>query len=421
MREEYVGPVTARLALLFGAVGLVLLIACVNVANLLLARAAGRRREMAVRTALGASRSRLVVQGLSESLTIGVTGGLLGLLLAFGSCGRCRWSCPNRCRWSRSPRSRSISACSGLRCCSRSRPACWWDCCRRSPRHAGRWPPRSARAGAAPAACGARARRALVISEVALATLALVGGGLVLRSFLATTSQSVGFATDGRLTASVSLPGLHYPTAGETPHRTRADRAAARGRAGRAERRRHQPAAARRRRFAKRLQLRRPRAKAGRAADTDASTHRHAGILHGNRHPDPARPRLHRRRCAGRRAGRDRQRGVGATVLARQRSDRIARPLQRHRDLAARRRHRRRRPPLGTDAADEPDALLAAGAGGHELPHVRGRLGHGARTARHRAPPRDRRGRRSAARRRSRRPRPRRRAIAAQPNGRRRS
>ncbi len=210
VREQLVGEIRPALFTLIGAVALVLLVACVNVANLLLARSAARERELGMRRALGAGRGRLVRQLLIESLVLSTGGGVAGLALASVSL-----SSLLRLLADRTPMPRLdqvtldlpvvaftmlmalatgvafgvipaiVSTSSGI------------AAIRDSGRHGGG---RQLR----------RALNALVVAEVATALLLLTGAGLLMRSFLKLQQADPGFRADGVLTVSVQLPSTRY-------------------------------------------------------------------------------------------------------------------------------------------------------------------------------------------------------------------
>jgi predicted permease len=210
--REIVGANQRMLLVLLGAVGMVLLIACANAANLLLARAAARQREVAVRLALGAPRRRLIRQMLTESLVTALLGGCLGALLAEGGVKALVALLPPGF-----PRAHEIhinlpvfaftflvSILTGVLFglapalqASRMDP-------RRGLHEGGRSQTGSVRQG--------RLRNALVISEVSLACVLLIGAGLMLRSFLNQLHLDPGFRQQHVLTATLSLPRAEYKT-----------------------------------------------------------------------------------------------------------------------------------------------------------------------------------------------------------------
>jgi predicted permease len=193
-----------------GAVAFVLLIACANVANLLLARGTARRREIAIRTALGAGRWRLVRQLLTESLTLAALGGLAGLVVA-------EWGVDLLL-------AASPVDLSGLGHVALSYPVFAFAAavslvtaitCGLVPAVEGARADVQAglKDGAREAGAGVRSRRlrqAFVVSEVALALVLLVGAGLLVRSFANLRGINPGFQTDGVLTARIALPPLKY-------------------------------------------------------------------------------------------------------------------------------------------------------------------------------------------------------------------
>jgi putative ABC transport system permease protein len=210
IHEQMVGDIRPALLILAGAVSLVLLIACVNVANLLLARSTVRQRELGLRTALGARRGRLVRQMLSESLVLAAAGGALGLALAFAFHRGLVALVADRIPVPRLDQvaldapvllfSAVVALGTGIAfgiIPALAATSTASDALREGGRH-----------GAGP-----RARRllgVLVVAEVALSLVLLAGAGLLIRSFARLQSIDPGFRTANVLTARVQLPPVRY-------------------------------------------------------------------------------------------------------------------------------------------------------------------------------------------------------------------
>jgi predicted permease len=210
--REIVGTSERMLLVLLGAVGLVLLIACANAANLLLARAMCRRREIAMRLALGAKRSRLVREMLTESVVISIAGGLAGSALAVGGVKVLLSLLPGGF-----PRAHDIHVNVGVFAFAIAVTIGSGILFGLAPalQSSGVDLQESLRQGARGGAGGAghlRWRNALVVSELSLACVLLVGAGLLLRSFVNLLLADPGFRSEHVLTVVVSLPGDTYKT-----------------------------------------------------------------------------------------------------------------------------------------------------------------------------------------------------------------
>ena len=210
MQKEIVGDVRTALLVLLGAVGLVLLIACANIANLLLTRATSRSKEIAVRTALGAGRSRIIRQLLSETAVLGLLGGVVGIALAYWGVRALSSLLPDNLPQLNAIRvdnfvlvfalalSAIASVAFGLV------PALFAS---KSDIQA------SLREGSSRSGESGNRRRArsfLAAAEIALAMVLLVAAGLLLRSFSKLTSVSPGFDAQHIVKAEVSLPQFQY-------------------------------------------------------------------------------------------------------------------------------------------------------------------------------------------------------------------
>ena len=213
LQDDLVGGVKTALWVLQGAVAFVLLIACANLANLLLARAESRQREFAIRTALGAGRGRLLRQFLTEGVVLALFGGALGAVMGFGGLRAVLAANPDSI-----PRSSEIvldptvlvftvvvSILTGLL----FGMAPLLHLRERVMTLALKESGQRATAGSA----RARVRSGLVMAEVALAVVLVIGAGLLLRSFWNLISVDAGFNRSHLLTFGVVLPGSTYRTA----------------------------------------------------------------------------------------------------------------------------------------------------------------------------------------------------------------
>ena len=210
LRDQLIGNIRTTLATLVGAVVFVLLIACVNVANLLLARAGSREKEIALRSALGANPGRLARQLLTESVLLALAGGVLGLLLAAGSVSLLKKLGPSTIPrlnevsidWPVLGFTVLISVATGIIFGLAPFLASMRSDLNSVLRSTGR--------GNTGGPTSQRFRNALVVAEMAACVVLLTGAGLLIRSFARLESVDPGFRSDHVLTLQIALPESRY-------------------------------------------------------------------------------------------------------------------------------------------------------------------------------------------------------------------
>ena len=208
--QDLVGDVRPALLVLFGAVGCVLLIACANVVNLLLARATTRQKEMAIRSALGAGRGRVIQQLLTESILLGLVGGLFGVLLAlWGTDALISLSPADIPRLANARVNGPVLGFTFLVSLVTGVLFGLAPAFQGAQADLGESLKEGGRGNSAGSAHG-RMRSALVVAEVAMALVLLVGAGLAIQTFLRLQSVNPGFDPHNVLTMNISLPSIRY-------------------------------------------------------------------------------------------------------------------------------------------------------------------------------------------------------------------